>query len=324
MKLTEKKAEKIVRELTKKAYSAFKQELAGYNEEHLDRVLRQFRSRVSRYNWKFSQKWCKWDDEGPVLMPDFTRIYYRKGNTEMLLQEFPPQTRLMKFKGALVNRQTSTQSIGQNDASSIHNFSLALPYSIFIFKFVNGLFVEVRCAFCDRPLKKLKEQPLRPYLSNIDTNLRVCLGGGFNRSMLEKDNLAQQAAYVLDHFWHSSYSDEWSSHYWATRSHFQQINEKRMVGLQSWEDASEENPLFVVENVSWLKHEEETFGDIIVQMLEDDKENQDMHNNLYSELIDEFFDEFKKTQGENIGRLQEEVTDKLAKSLAQQLVEKLK
>lgn len=323
MKLTNKKAEEIVREITSKAYSALKQELAGYNEEHLDRVLRQFRAKLSRYNWKFSQKWCKWDDDGPVLMPDFTRIYYRKGMTEMILQEFPPQTRLMKFKGALVNRENSTSSLGQGDASSIHNFSLALPYTVFIFKFVGGLFVEVRCAFNDRPLKRLEEKPLRPYLSNIDTNLRVCLGGGFNREALIKDNLTQQVALVLDHFWHSSYSDEWSSHYWATRSHFQDVD-PRMSGLQSWEVTSEENPLFVVEDVDWLKHDEDSFGDVVVRMLEDDKENQDMHQNLYNELVDEFFEDFKKTFGEDVGQLQEQITDKLAKGLADDLMEKTK
>lgn len=322
MKLTEKKAEEVVKLIANKAYAAFKQELAGYNEEHLDRVIRQFGAKLARYNWKYCQKWSKWDNDGPVLMPDYTRIYYRKGNTELLLQEFPPQTRLMKFKGALVNRTTSTANISQDKASSVHHFSLALPYIVFIFKFVNGLFVEVRCAFCDRPMKRLEEQPLRPYLSNIDNNLRVCLGRSFDRNNLIKDNVSQQAAYVLDHFWSTVYSDEWASHYWATRAHFQQ-KDKRMSGPQSWEAASEENPLFVVEDVDWLKHDEESFGDIIVSMLEDDNQNQQMHQELYSELIDEFFEEFKKVYGENIDQIQEDVKDKLAKALATQLMEKL-
>jgi hypothetical protein len=322
MKLTEKKADKIVRDIVKKSSAQLKQELAGFNEEHLDRVLRQFRAKLARYNWKFSQKWCKWEEDGPVLMPDYTRIYYRKGNTEMLLQEFPPQIRLMKFKGALVNRQTSTGNISQEEASSTHHFSLALPYTVFIFKFVNGLFVEVRIAFSDRPLRRLEERPLRPYLSNIDTNLRVCLGGSFNRGELMVNNLAQQAAYVLSHFWSTVYSDEWSSHFWATKQHFQQ-KDKRMAGMQSWEDASEENPLFVVEDVEWLQHSEDSFGDIIVHMLEDDKDNQDMHQTLYQELIDEFFEEFKKVHGDNIDQLREDITDKLAKDLAQELMEKL-
>jgi predicted CopG family antitoxin len=322
MKITEERAEQIVRELMATGYSRLKQELVGYAEEHLDRVLRQYRARLARYNWKFSQKWCKWDEDGPVLMPDYTRIYYRKGNSEIILQEFPPQVRLMKFKGALVNRVNSTAPLKPVESASTHHFSLALPYTAFLFKFVNGIFVEVRVAFNDRPLRKLEEQPLRPYLSNIDTSLRVCLGTSFDRSKLIKDNLAQQAAFVLDHFWHTVYSDEWSSHYWATRAHFQ-ANDARMSGLQSWEQASHENPLFVIEDVHWLKHTEESFGDMIVRLLEDDQTNSEMHEELYQELADNFLEEFKKTQAESFEELQESISDKLAKELAQRLLTRL-
>lgn len=322
MSITQERAEQIVRELMTTAYSRLKQDLAGYNEEHLDRVLRQYRARLARYNWKFSQKWCKWDDDGPVLMPDYTRIYYRKGNSEIILQEFPPQVRLMKFKGSLANRLHSTASLRAEQSASTHHFSLALPYTVFLFKFVNGVFVEVRVAFNDRPLKKLEEQPLRPYLSNIDTNLRVCLGQSFDRSKLIKDNLSQQAAFVLDHFWHTVYSDEWSTHFWATRAHFQSID-PRMSGLQSWETSSQDNPLFVIEDVDWLKHTEESFGDMIVRLLEDDESNSEMHEGLYRELVENFLDEFKKTQEEGIQNLQDTVTEKLAKELGQRLLTRL-
>jgi hypothetical protein len=320
--MQKKKATEIVAELIGAAYKRFKQELAGSNEEFLDRVLRKHRAKVVRYGWKASQKWCKWDNDGPILMPDHTRIYYRKGNSEILLQEFPPQIRLMKFKGSLVNRDNSMGEIDPNDASSIHTFSLALPYVIFIFKFVNGLFVEVRCAFSDRPLKRLEERPLRPYLSNLDTNLSVCLGSSFDRQKLIKDNLAQQAAFVLDHFWHTSYSDEWSTHFWATRAHFQ-ANDERLAGIQSWEEASQENSLFVVENVDWLKHQEESFGDMMVRLLEDDPQNAEMQQDLYSELVDEFFEELKIKFTENINGLEENLTETVAGELADQLLAKL-
>ena len=144
------KAKEIVLDILTKGNKRFRQELEGENEEFLDRTLRQYRAKVARCSWKYSQKWSKWDDVGPVLMPDFTRIYYRKGSTEVLLQEFPPQIRLMKFKGGLVNRRESTDSLHDRRLTSTHHFSLALPYVVFLFKFVNGTFTEVRCAFCDR------------------------------------------------------------------------------------------------------------------------------------------------------------------------------
>ena len=321
-KIKKPEAAKIVKDMIGTAFKRFKQDLAGSNEEFLDRVLRKYRAKVVRYGWKASQKWCKWDNDGPVLMPDHTRIYYRKGQSEILLQEFPPQVRLMKFRGALSNRATSTGSINSSDASKIHNFSLALPYVNFIFKFVDGIFVNVKCVFCDRPLKRLEEQPLRPYLSNIDTNLSVCLGRGFDKSKLIKGNLTQQAAFVLDHFWHSSYSDEWSTHFWNTRKHFQ-ANDDRMSDLYKWQEASQENSLFVVEDVNWLKHTEDTFGDMIVRLIDDDREDAEMQQDLYNELVDEFFEDLKKTLSDNVNEIEETVTDAVSLELADKLLDKI-
>lgn len=318
MTLSKDKAEEIVRNLVTKSFRRFKQEIEGENDEFLDRVLRQFRAKVSRHIWKTAQKWCKWSEEGPVLMPDHTRIYYRKGNTEVVLQEFPPQVRLLKFRGALVNRASSTQEIPTAKMMSAHHFSLSLPYTVFLFKFVNGVFVEVRCAFSDRPLKRLQERPLRPYLSNIDSNLSVCLGSGFDRSQLQPGQLAQQMALVLDHFWHSTFTDEWSVHFWNTRS---QVNDPRLKTFEAWQKATEENPLFVVENVHWLPHQEEEFGDMFVRMLEDDRLNSELHEELYQELVSEFFDDLQKCYADNIEAIG--VSDNLVTSLAEELMTEL-
>ena len=187
--LTKDQARPIVEELLTQALKRTKQELLGENEEFLDRLVRQYRSKIARFSWKKSQQWCKWGDNGPVLMPDYTRIYYRKGTTEVLLQEFPPQIRFLKFRGSLAKRTNSTDVVSETDFTKVFNYSLALPYVVFLFKYTDGTFSEVRCVFCDRPLRNLEERPLRPYLSNIDSNLAVCLGASFDRTQLEKENL---------------------------------------------------------------------------------------------------------------------------------------
>lgn len=321
MDINQEKAEKIVKDLVTKASNRFKQELAGENEEILDRVLRQFRAKVARYSWKTSQKWCKWDEEGPVLMPDFTRIYYRKGNTEILVQEFPPQVRFMKFKAGLATRSSTADAI-EGNAEAIHQYSLALPYVVFLFKFVSGMFVEVRCAFNDRPLRKLEERPLRPYLSNLDTNLSVCLGQSLDRSQLQAGNITQQASFILDHFWHSAYSDEWATHFWNTRAHFQE-NDPRLATLSAWEESSHENALFVVEDVDWLKHQEDSFGDIIVRMFEGDAENNNLQEELYTELVEKFFEDLKKTYSDSVISVEERIAGPLAEQLTEELINQL-
>lgn len=320
--IDKQKAEEIVKDLLSKSNSRFKQELIGENEEMLDRVLRQYRAKVARYAWKLSQKWNKWDSEGPVLMPDYTRIYYRKGKTEVLLQEFPPQIRLMKFRGALVSRDNTGVTLDNIESQKLYHYSLALPYVVFVFKFVDGIFSEVRCAFCDRPLKRLEERPIRPYLSNIDSNLSVCLGLGLDRKQFVKGQLTQQVAFVLDHFWHTAYSDEWSGHFWANKTHFEN-KDNRMSSVQNWQEASQENPLFVVDDVDWLQHSEESFGDMIVKMLQDDSENQSLHDDIYNGLVDTFFEEIKKTIAENITTVGEKVSNQQINDLSQELLTKL-
>jgi hypothetical protein len=320
--LTKEQAKQVVTDLLAKAHARFKQELAGENEEFLDRVVRQYRAKVARHSWKASQKWCKWNDEGPVLMPDHTRLYYRKGVTEVLVLEMPPQIRLMKFKGALVKRPDSTQLLTDAEMVAVHQYSLALPYAVFLFKYTSGVFSDVKVAFSDRPLKRLEEKPLRPYLSNIDSNLSVCLGSGLDRSQLIKDNIVQQAAFILSHFWQSVYSDEWSTHFWNSKGHFQTAD-PRMATMEAWESASIENPLFVIEDVSWLPHSEEQFGDMIVRMFEDDGCNADLHEELYKELVDDFLQDVTKTFQDNIDNIESKVVEGTADALADDLLAKL-
>lgn len=322
MSLSHEAAKKILTDILAKAHKRFKQEMDGENEEFLDRTIRLHRAKVARFSWKLSQKWCKWDDEGPVLMPDYTRIYYKKGITEILLQEFPPQIRLMKFRGNLAKGRSSGDALlSEEERRKVYSYSLPLPYTVFLFKFVDGMFSEVKCAFSDRPLKRLEERPLRPYLSNIDSNLNICLGSDLDRSQLVRHNLTQQSSFILSHFWQSVYTDEWGLHYWNTKAHF--ASDPRLATLSGWQEAGYDNPLFVVEDVDWLKHSVESFGDMIVSVLEKDKQNVQFNEDLYNEFIDEFLTDVKKTFKENIDSIEKKAVSATVDSLATELVERI-
>lgn len=307
-KLEPHQIEAFLKELVASTGKRFKQEMLGeWGEEEADRVLREYRAKVARYSWKHAQSSCKFDEDGPVLMPDNTRLYYRKGNTEIVITEQPPKVRLMKFRGGLVSRDNTSIAIGKEEAEKIHYFSLALPYVVFVFKFDNGMFTEVKCAFCDRPLKRLEEKPLRPYLSNIDTNLSVCLGTSFNKRDLVKGDIYQQVSYTLSNFWQTAYSDEWATHFWNLRAHFQNTDQ-RLATLKSWENESSENPLFVVEDVGWLQYNEESFGDMMVRMLEYEVQNQTLHEELYNGLCDNFLEDIKKSLRDELEMIQDRLT----------------
>ena len=316
-RLDNEAVKQVLTKLAKKSNARFLQELAGEHEEYLDRVLRKHSAKIARYCWKAGQKWCKWTNDGPVLMPDYTRMYYRKGETEVIVQEFPPQIRLLKFQGSLVNRNDTSEPFLDD---STYNFSLALPYVVFLFKFVEGQFVEVRVAFSDRPLKKLEEKPLRPYLPNIDSNLSVCLGLTFNRAELIPGDLVQQVSYVLSYFWGSVFRDEWAVHYWNLKQHFQMEGDDRMSSLQNWRDAGFKNPLFVIEDVNWPRHDEESFGDMVVRMFDTDKTNMNFQHELCGDLEEELMKDVKDTYAECLKSVEEKLGTPDFSDLAQELL----
>lgn len=320
MSITKEQAKDLAADLIKKSLRRLRQEIIGENEEVLDRVVRQYRTQVARQTWKVAQKWSKWENDGPVLMPDNTRMYYRKGNTEVLIQEYAPQVRLMKFTGSLAKRADS-QALIEADAfmDKIYHYSLALPYMVFMFKFVDGMFENVRCLFCDRPLKRLEEQPILPYLSNIDSNFILCLGTSFDKQELERGKITQQVALIMDHFWHSSFKDEWSQYFWKNKTHFSG-QDSRLTTLEAWQEASIENPLFVIEDVQWMKFKEGNFGDIVVKMLEKDTSNNQLQEELYSDLVDNFMTDLKKTFMDNITVAEHRLLDQHVNQLADDLL----
>jgi hypothetical protein len=96
-----------------------------------------------------------------------------------------------------------------------------------------------------------------------------------------------------------------------------------MVTLDAWQEASVDNPLFVIEDVNWLKHDEENFGDIIVRMFDDDTGNLELHEELYNELVDNFLQDVAKTFQENLDAIEEKVVSGTAVALAEELLAKL-
>lgn len=273
------------------------QEFDGENEELLQRLVTKFSGELTRRFWKIAQKWTTWSNEGPVLVPDFTRLFYKKGNTIVTLQEFSPAIRLLKFRTRL--EAENSQSAVNIHSEEYKSYSLALPYVVFIYKFVEGKFVEVRVFFNDRPLKNLQETPLKPYLSNIDDTHKVCLGHSFNHDELIVGNITQQMSYVSSHFWSSVFSDEWSANFWNVKEHFKNSNESRLSSLTKWQEASLEDPLFVIEGIDWPKSNQEKFGDVISSLVESDSVDFNFNQEIIKEITDNFIDNCLKTIKQN-------------------------
>jgi len=285
----------LLERATSKAVKKFRQELLAQEEEIMEQALRKYRAKVARRSWNKAQQWCKWDDEtGPVLMPDKVRLYYRRGDTEVVLQEVPPQIRHLKFEGSLALRDTTSDTISSGDQHRVCSYSLALPYTNFVYRFKAGLLEKAMVSFSDRPLKNLQEKPKKPFFSNINNELKICHGSSFNHGELMAGNITQQISYCLDLFWQTVFKDEWSQLFWQYKSWFRGNGDLRLATLANWQEASLENPLFVIEDVDWMPHTEKNYGVMLVRLFDHDSVDASFQQDLYNDLVDNFLDDLKE------------------------------
>ena len=251
----------------------FKQELAGQIEKALTPTMRELSQVMSRLSWLTAQRWCTLTETGPTLLPNYTRMYYRKGNREVLVLELPPQTRHLTFQ---------KESVA--DAPK-KRYSLGLPFMIFILRFDNGKLdsKSVKVGFSDRPLKTLKDQASKPHLPNIGGDLTVCMGTTFPTNELEVGNIGQQAAFAVSYFFNSNFNDHMPGAMAESNSYFK--DEPRLHTFEAWEKATLEDPLFVID-IEWPKHSE-SVGDMVSHLFDGENEDQKLSEKIYAKFTEE-------------------------------------
>ena len=275
-----------------------KQELIGENESTFERPIKSCQGQLARISWQAAQRWVKWEKDGPILMPDNTRLYYRKGKTEIVLQEFHPQTRFLRFNSQIARGVDTT-------SDSIYSYSLALPYLVFIHRFRDGMFLDCYVSFNDRPLKTLDEVPLTPYLCNIDDSLKLCHGKSFDKTMLQPNNIVQQISYIMSLFWSTTYTNEWANNYWTSKYGFE--TDDRLNSLEAWQEATTADPLFVIDNVKWKTHTYRSYGYLINALIEKDEVNLNLQQEIHEKFIDKLTDEVESVVKENVHKLKRNI-----------------
>ena len=286
-------------------YQAFserlKQEFVALWEESNKAKHLIYSQRVSRISWKNSQKHCKWLEGNPlVLMPDNTRFYYRSGNTEILLMEFQPQIRLVKFSKDFDCIVFPTN--GSEYVNEYNTYTLPFPYLVFVFKFVKGFFSSLYLSFGVLPLQRLEMQPLIPFLPNIH-KLKVCLGDKQLSSQLVPHDIAQQTTFILDHFWSSVFNKEYSEEYHYIIA--SNRNDGRLSGLNSWQQAGKEDPLFVLD-VPWMASDRfPDYAHLIRDLVKGDDAVHAFQTDLFEEISKEFVGQI---QQEGVNQLENAIT----------------
>jgi len=254
-----------------KAYltNNYRQEALSVLDDSCTETLKQFKATVGRRCWLLAQEWCQWGENKPILQPNRSRLFYRKGNTDIIVIEEDPQVRTLRFNETFAHSG---------------RYNLALPYVVFVFRFVNGKFCDVYCMFNDKPLGDLSERPVKPYLTNIDGDLKCCLGR--SHQLPEGLSYNQSVEFTLNYFWSAEHSNEWSEHWRQSQNYFAG-SDARMSNAKLWQKATEENPLFVIDDVTWQKHNR-TIGDLIVGLTKTDSKVREFEEAIFQDLVAEF------------------------------------
>jgi hypothetical protein len=280
----------LLNELKSHFASGYRQETLSVLDDSCTEVLKQFKATVGRRCWKLSQKWCQWGDNRPILQPNRSRLFYRKGNTDIMVIEQDPTVRTLRFNPSFSERGS---------------YNVALPYVVFVFRFIGEKFCDVYCMFNDKPLGDLSERPIRPYLTNIDTDLRCCLGNSF--SLPGGLTHSKTVEYTLNYFWTAEHSNEWNEHWNYNQSHFAGTD-GRLASCASWQEASQDNPLFVIDDVNWQRHTR-TIGDLIVGLTKTDTKAREFEETIFQDLVSEFLSSVQRAMSVSLEQSSEKINN---------------
>ena len=290
----------LMNEMKSQFVNGYRQEALSELDGQCTEVLKQFKATIGRRCWKLSQKWCQWGDNRPILQPNNSRLFYRKGKTDIMVIEQDPQVRTLRFNSTF-DEQGS--------------YNVALPYVVFIFRFIDGNFTDVYCMFNDKPLGDLSERPIKPYLTNIDGPLKCCLGKTLN---LPKGlNYNQTVQYVLNYFWTAEHSNEWNDH-WNSNQRYFAANDGRLATLANWAEATQDNPLFVIDNVQWQRHDR-TIGDLIVGLTKTDTTAREFEETIFQDLVSEFLSSVQNAMSTSLKQSSEKVNNQPSEAIERKL-----
>jgi hypothetical protein len=188
-------------------------------------------------------------DSSPLL-PQGTRLAMIRGLTTMLAVEQAPQVRRLLW---------DLRPIGEDDP--YRERVLAFPYVIYVILFYHGSFEEMRVFYRNGPLESAQDLLCFPNLLNVQaspgtlSNCRACMRG---TPRLGDQSLALQTSELINYFWTTGFNiDVEQNSFWRA-----QKIDPRIVTVDAWEQASQHDPLFVLE-IPW-----ESTGFTLQQIME--------------------------------------------------------
>jgi hypothetical protein len=221
----------IVENVVERAIGRLQQRITVEMGDIAQGIGRELSTSLTQNLYELASTWFNERQNDMLIVPEGTRFVHRQGGAIYLAVEEKPAIRTILY------------------ASDGHTrkFTIALPFVIFIFRFVpfsardhqHMKCEDFKLAFAKAPLTSLNQPLYHPAFPNAE-GLKICMGRDFRQETLAQD-ICLQAEEHIDHFWQSPFSSEWAEQY------RQMVQRDNRFTFQNWQSESEDDPLFVLE-----------------------------------------------------------------------------
>jgi len=223
-------ADDILTRVAIETIKKYQQKLSVGIQDSATDLLDTFKLNVTSAIFDTANSW-KLITRDPFIFPRDCRFCYQKGDSTIVVIEQGPQIRSLSFREGMLDREFS-------GGSGADRITLAFPYVVFLIHYRNGDYEGLYSGWRNRPLGSLDDMIYRPLLPNVHDHLAICTSG---EAMLRK-TIVEQSDIAITGFWNSRFNNDLSDRWWSKGSVSSQL-----ATAHTWADASEENPLFMLD-----------------------------------------------------------------------------
>jgi len=243
--LSSKKFQEAIQAAIQASVSGASQKVQGDIQRIAEECCNGFRTDLKKSIAAFCDDWMSKTGNFEVV-PRNTRLLKSVGNYRICVVEQEPCVRTLSWSHG-------------RDGGGDGTYRLALPYVVFIvYVDARGTLGGIHVAFADQPLTSLKSNIYGAALPNLNEDLSVCTGDMIqkrhnkvssgrqgNRGAANAEwTLCEVVEEVIAGFWGSTFNND-------LNTNFQKMNgDPRLASPQAWEEASAQDPLFVL-GVKW-------------------------------------------------------------------------
>ncbi len=245
----------LVRDALVKSATRLRQDIIG---EFINKAKDSVALFSTKLNQQFLEEGQVWNsnfnsDETVPVLPDNTKYYAAMGHQQVVVLEFKPQVRTLKFAKLYYNRaplhRESAESV---EEAGFDNYRLSLPYVILAIRFSNKSFSQLHAYYRNEPLADMGGMLYSPNLPNISCrDSAMCLGHWPDDNLRARMNglsISSQTKMVSDHFWGSAYNTDYVELFREMAG-----VDSRLSSISAWVAATIEDPFFILK-VNWQKY----------------------------------------------------------------------